>query len=629
MLETVAPQYRERLKAKLELLPDHPGVYLHKNAQGDIIYIGKAISLKNRVRQYFQSSKNQQAKVSAMVRNIADFDYVLTESESEALTLESNLIKQYRPYYNILLKDDKNFPYVRINMRNPFPRVEIVHKIKKDGAKYFGPYLSKHAISEAIEAIRENFPLRTCKRDIPRSIQRNERPCLNYYIHRCIGPCTGNVSREEYRILVEEVIDFLQGKNEAVLDRLHEEMMQASDQMEFERAALLRDRIQSIESLSIKQKAIAANKNEYDVFAIATLENDVLVYAFLVRDGKIVGAEHYTLIASDETEENMMSSFLRQFYTSGVAIPKEIEVNIEPSEREETEEWLSQQRKSKVMITVPQRGQKSDLVALAKKNAEDQLMKQSSTRKKEWERTEGASQRLADMIGMDQKPIRIECFDISHTAGTDPVASMIVFENGKPAKKQYRRFRLRTTTNDDYASMKEVLSRRFSRGLKEREEGKQDGFVRFPDLLIVDGGKGQLSVAIDALQELGIYHNDEVFIIGLSEKMEEIWLPGHSESLVLKTGSPELHLIQRVRDEAHRFAITYHRSLRQKTALFSILDTIPGIGPKRKKILFDHFVSLEAIKQASVEELSAVKGMDQKSSQAVFQHFHSNEIKHD
>lgn len=624
MLETIKPQYREKLKAKLALLPDHPGVYLHKNAQGDVIYVGKAISLKNRVRQYFQSSKNHPAKVQAMVRNIADFDYVLTESETEALTLESNLIKQYRPYYNILLKDDKSFPYVRINLNNDFPRVDIIHDVKKDGAKYFGPYLSKHAVLEAIEAIQENFPLRTCKRNITKSIQRNERPCLNYYIHRCVAPCTGNVLKEEYHLLVREVIDFLQGKTEAVLQRLRLDMARASDEMAFERAALVRDRIQSIESLSAKQKAITASQHDYDVFALETFENNTLVYAFLVRDGKIIGAEHFALIATEETKENMMSSFLRQFYTSGVVIPKEIEVNIEPDECMETERWLSQLRKSKVSISVPQRGQKKELVVLAQKNAKDQLVKQASAKKREWERTEGALQKLSDCIGIEQKPHRIECFDISHTAGTDPVASMIVFEEGKPTKKQYRRFRIKTATNDDYASMKEVLTRRFLRGQKEREEGKIEGFARFPDLLIIDGGKGQLQIAMNVLEELGIYYQEEVFLMGLSERMEEIWLPNRSESILLKTGSPELHFVQRIRDEAHRFAITYHRSLRQKTALFSVLDTIPGVGPKRKKILFDHFVSMEAIKKASLEELQELKGMDQKSAQSVFSHFNPN-----
>ena len=621
MLENTPPEYRIHIQAKLALLPDQPGVYLHKNAKGEIIYVGKAISLKNRVRQYFQSLKHQEPKVWAMVRNVADFDYILTETETEALTLESNLIKHYRPRYNILLKDDKHFPYVRMDMHDPYPRIEIVHEVKKDGAKYLGPYLSKYAVREAIETVRENFPVRTCKKDILRAAQRNERPCLNYHIERCIAPCTGNVSREQYMELIYEVIDFLNGNTEEVLKRLRIEMAKASDEMAYERAAMLRDRIQAIEMMGVKQKAIAANTQEHDVFALAQMHGDTMVYALMVRNGKIIGAEHFSILASDENVEDIMSSFIKQFYVSGAAIPKEIFVRNTPSDLEATQTWLSQMRNSKVTISVPQRGKKHQLVDMAYKNACDQLERKAATKRREWERTEGAARDLANELGMDELPSRMECFDISHTAGTDPVASMVVFEDGKPAKKQYRRFRIKTAGNDDYASMKEVITRRFLRGIKERENGKTDGFAHFPELLVIDGGKGQLHVALEALHELNIYEGDEIRVCGLAERLEEIWLPGCEAPILLKTGTPALHLLQRLRDEAHRFAITYHRSLRQKTALFSILDQIDGVGPKRKKILFEHFISLEAIRQATMEELCAVKGIDRRSARAVFDYF--------
>lgn len=627
MLENTPTEYRDKIREKLDMLPDQPGVYLHKNIRGEIIYVGKAISLKNRVRQYFQSLKNQAPKVLAMVRNVTDFEYILTESEAEALTLESNLIKQYRPRYNILLKDDKSFPYVRINMNTPFPRVEIVYAIRKDNARYFGPFLSKHAVKEAIESIRENFPLRTCKKDLIKAAARGERPCLNYYINRCVAPCTGKVSKEEYRALVEEVINFLNGDTEEVIEHLTEEMHEASEELAFEKAGMIKERIRAIELIGEKQRAIAANIQERDIFAFAENEGDTLVYALLMRNGKIIGAQNFNLLAQGENVADAMNSFLKQFYGAGSAIPKEIIVRDLPSDLEAIEYWLSELRGSKVTITVPQRGDKRKLVSMAYKNACDQLQKQAATKRREWERGEGALHDLSLALELHELPRRIEAFDISHTAGTDPVASMVVFVDGKPANKLYRRFRIRTATNDDYASMKEVITRRFSRGIKEREEGKRDGFAVFPDLLLIDGGKGQLGVALDALHELGIFEGEEIFVFGLAERMEEIFLPERDEPILLETASPALHLLQRVRNEAHRFAISYHRSLRQKTSLYSLLDDIPGIGPKRKRLLFDQFSYIDAIKKASEEELSAIKGMDKNSAKAVYDFFHQEQEK--
>lgn len=620
MLELTPEIYKEHIAQKLALLPDSPGCYLHKNAQGEVIYVGKAVSLKNRVRQYFQSPKNHSPKVAAMVGHIADFEYIMVDSEAEALTLESNLIKQYRPRYNILLKDDKHFPYVRMDLNTPFPRAQIVHQIaKNDGARYFGPYLSKYAVREAIEAVRDNFPLRTCKKDIGKAIARGERPCLNYHIGKCLAPCSGQVTRQEYMEVVKQVCAFLSGKTEEVAQRLKEQMLEASEELNFERAAMLRDRISAIELISEKQKAIAVGGEERDIFAFHRQEGDAVVYALLMRGGKVIGAQHFEMIATDESPGEVMNSFLKQYYGSGAQIPREVIVREMPTDEAALEEWLCSLRGKKTQILCPQRGDKKKLAEMAYKNAVEYIEKTQSTRRRQWERTEGALRDLTGALGLEALPERIEAFDISHTMGTDPVASMVVFEDGKPNNKQYRRFRIKAQTqNDDYASMKEVLQRRLERGIRERAEGKNDGFAHLPDLMLIDGGKGQLQMALEVMEELGL----NIDAIGLAERLEEVYMPGEPAPLMIPTGSPALHLLQRVRDEAHRFAITYHRSLRQKSALFSTLDEIPGIGPKRRRALFEAFVSLDAIKNASLEELRGAKGMDKNSARAVYDYFH-------
>ena len=626
MFELTPEEYRQPLRDKLDDLPDHPGVYLHKNKDGEIIYIGKAISLKNRVRSYFQSPKNHPPKLRAHVRNIVDFDYIITDSEGEALTLESNLIKHHRPRYNILLKDDKSFPYVRIDRRQKFPRVDIVYRTADDGARYFGPYLSRMAVREAMEAVRENFPLRTCKKNIARMIQRGERPCLNYHIGRCIAPCTGRISPEEYGEYVDQVEMFLRGDTQSVLVRLRLDMARAADEMAFEKAGQIRDQIRAIEIIGDKQKAIAANTDERDVFAFVRSGNDAVIYAIFMRAGRIIGAEHYAMIAPDDEPADVMSSFLKQFYISATPCA-EILVSDLPDDAEQIALWLTERIKGRTKATIykPQRGKKHKLVEMARKNGQEYLEKMASGKRREWERTEGALRDLSVALGLDALPGRMECFDISHTQGTDPVASMVVFEDGKPAKKEYRRFRIRTAGNDDYASMKEVLTRRFRRGLEEQAQGKKGGFAALPDLLVVDGGKGQLNAALDALHELTLYEGQDMDVMGLAERLEEVFLAGQEQSILLETGSPALHLLQRLRDEAHRFAITFHRSRRQKTALFSLLDEIPGIGPKRKKALFDAFVSLDAMKAASEDELAAAPGMSRPSARAVYVYFHPPE----
>lgn len=622
MFELTPEAHKQHLREKLAELPDSPGVYMHKNVRGEVLYVGKAISLKNRVRSYFQSPKNHPPRTRALVANIADFSYILTDSETEALTLESNLIKAKRPRYNILLKDDKTFPYVRMDAKKPFPRVELTYKLRNDGAKYFGPYLSRYAVREALETVRDIFPLRTCKKDIERAIARGERPCLNFHIGKCIAPCSGQVDSAHYREIVEQVARFLDGDTDTVIARLRVDMARASDDMQFEKAAQIRDRIRAITLISEKQKAIAANTDERDVFAFARLGVDSLVYALFVRGGRIVATEHYSILASDDSPEDVMNSFLKQFYGEGAYIPKEVALRDLPPDADAIAGWLSERRGNKVTIAQPRRGDKKKLCDMAHKNALETLEKALAGKRREWERSEGALRDLATALGLDELPQRIEAFDISHTAGTDPVASMVVFIDGKAANKLYRRFRIKTATNDDYASMREVLTRRFTRAIESRAAGRDDEWAAMPGLLLIDGGKGQLNTAIAALHELTLYEGEDLAVAGLAERLEELFVPGQSEPILLETGSPALHLLQRVRDEAHRFAISYHRSLRQKNALFSLLDEIPGIGPRRRKALFQAFVSLDAIRAATEEDLRNAPGMDKRSAQAVFRHFH-------
>ena len=618
MLERTPPSARENIENKLKNLPDHPGVYLHKDAQGEVIYVGKAISLKNRVRQYFQNS-NHDIKVAAMVEHIHDFEYILTDSETEALTLESNLIKRYMPHYNILLKDDKHFPYVRIDLKTPFPRVEVVRKLKNDGAKYIGPFLSSYALTQSLETVRATFPLRTCKKDIARCIARGERTCLNFHIGKCCAPCSGKISAEEYRGYIDQVVAFLSGKTDAVLKKLREDMTTLAMSMEYERAAVLRDRIRAIEDISEKQKAIAANLDERDVFAFVRSELDAIVYALFMRAGKLVGAEHFAMTSEpDDPVDAVMRSFIEQYYAASGSVPKEVLVRDLPGEADALAQWLSEKRGSKVTIVQPQRGDKKKLCEMAYKNGEEYLEKLQATRRSEWERHEGALTALAHAVGLAKPPERIEAFDISHTQGTDVVASMVVFLSGRPAPKEYRRFRIKGDWgNDDFASMRETLTRRLERAKAAIEASETGGWARLPDLLVIDGGKGQVSAVMKALDEVGV----PLPVMGLEKRLEEIVLPHRSDTILLERGSAPLHLLQRIRDESHRFAITYHRSLRQKSALFSALDEIEGIGPKRRKALYDAFPTFDAVAGATLDELRAVKGLDSRSAQAVYDHF--------
>ncbi len=595
---------------KLKLLPDTPGVYKMLDGTGTVIYVGKAISLKNRVSQYFQVNKDHTPKVRAMVSHIEDFETIGVNNETEALSLESNLIKEFMPKYNILLKDDKHFPYVRIDRKQDFPRVEVVRRIKPDGATYLGPYLSAIALREQIAVVRAHFPIRPCRKDMARSIARRERPCLMYHIGKCCAPCSGQVSRETYQGYVKEVISFLEGHTENVLRELNEQMAQAAEALEFERAARIRDQIRSIEGLNERQVAIFPKEAEADIFAPAMLEDRAMVFALFMRQGKIVGTEHFAMSAvSEDDPAEILSAFLTQFYDrDGILPPKEVLLSCPIPNEEAIESMLTGRAGRKVRLSVPQRGDKRKLTELAQKNGREYLEKEKALREKAWDRDEGAAVQLAGLLGMEAFPTRMECFDNSHIMGTDTVSSMVVFTDGKPDKNEYRRFRIHAEAGgDDLIAMEEVLTRRFKKG------------PPYPDLLIIDGGKTQLQVAEKVLEAAQLPYLN---VIALAESQEVIYTPEGDEPIFLPRSSPVLHLLQRIRDEAHRFAISYHRSLHQKNALLSVLDGIDGIGDTRKRALFDAFITRDAIAGASVEDLTKVKGMSRPAAEAVFRFFH-------
>lgn len=608
------------IEEKLKLLPASPGVYKMLDAAGAVIYVGKAVSLKNRVRQYFQTGKGHSAKVAAMVSHIADFETILTSNETEALTLESNLIKEYMPRYNILLKDDKHFPYVRIDVKKDFPRIEVVRKLKKDGAKYLGPYLSSLALRDSLNVVREHFPIRHCKKDITKAIARRERPCLMYHVGKCCAPCSGSVTREHYHAILAQVEDFLAGNTEPVVKALTKQMQQESDALEFERAAKTRDRLAAIHRLGEKQVAIAPAGTEQDVFALASYHEETLIFGLFVRGGKVVGTEKFRMdnMDGEADEAEALGAFLKQYYSAAAAIPPEILLYQPAADMESIACWLEQKRGKKVRLHCPARGEKRKMTALAYNNGMDVLQKAETLQQRAWEKGEGALAALSVALGLETLPERMECFDNSHIMGRDTVSSMVVFQNGVPAPAQYRRFRIKSDTEgDDYAAMREALTRRFTRA-----EAGDEKFGSLPDLLIVDGGRGQLNVALEVLSEFGLSH---IPAIGLAEQHELVYLPEEELPLEFSRSSAELHLLQRIRDEAHRFAITYHRNLRGKNTLYSQLDEIEGVGPRRKRAIFDRFTTMDSIKAASLEELHAVPGVDERTARAVYRHFHPEE----
>jgi len=605
----------EKLEEKIRMLPDSPGCYLMKDAEGTIIYVGKAVNLKNRVRSYFRDTAHT-PKVAAMISHIDDFEILLCETNLEALILECNLIKRHRPYYNILLKDDKHYPYLKVNLKEPFPRLEITRRMEKDGARYFGPYIGASAVKQVIEAVRGVFPLRTCRQALPAKTPK--RPCVNHDIHRCMAPCAGKCSQEEYARMMTGVIHFLEGDYMPVVNQLTEEMNGAAAAMRYERAAQIRDKIRDVRGLMERQIALRTDGSEQDLIALAQDGLDAMIQILYVRGGRMIGGDHFLLPREGgEDPGEVIAGFLTQYYEESALIPRNILCqNLPEGMEEQLEAWLREKKDGAVTLKIPRRGEKHELVLLAVKNAEDALKKRNARQTVQEERTVGAAAKLGKILGMEGYPRRIEGYDISNTQGQQSVAAMVVFIDGAPAKKEYRRFRIRTVEGaNDFASLKEVLGRRYAHALREKEEGIGEGkFTDLPDLILIDGGPQQLRFAIEALEELGV---SRPAMFGLAEKEEEIWLPGAEEPIRLDHHTPELQLVQRVRNEAHRFGIIHHRVLRARAFTHSQLEDIPGIGPERRKALLKTFGSLKAIREADVEAIAAVKGMSLKTAEAV------------
>ena len=606
---------------ELKKLPGKPGVYIMHDETDMIIYVGKAISLKNRVRQYFQSSRNKGAKIEQMVTHIRRFEYIVTDSELEALVLECNLIKEHHPKYNTMLMDDKAYPFIKVTADEAYPRIMLARKMIKDKAKYFGPYTSAGAVKDTIELIRKLYHIRSCNRKLPRDTGK-ERTCLNYHIHQCKAPCQGYISQEAYQKSVQEVLHFLNGNYDIILKRLEKQMQDAAEVLEFEKAAEYRELLFSVQKIAQKQKITDTAGEDRDVIAMATEYADAVVQVFFIRGGRLIGRDHFYLkTAPGETEKETLTSFIKQFYAGTPYIPSQLMLPQEVEDQELLEEWLSKKKERRVHLIIPKKGQKEKLVELAEKNAAMVLQKDKERLKREEGRTIGAVKELEKILGLSGIS-RMEAFDISNTSGFASVGSMVVYERGKPKKNDYRKFRIKNVQGpDDYASMEEVLTRRFTHGLREQEEGKElGGFTVFPDLILMDGGRGQVNIAEEVLQKLdisipvcGMVKDDHHRTRGLYYKNVELPIDIHSEAF---------RLITRIQDEAHRFAITFHRQLRGKGQVRSILDDIPGVGPARRKELMKHFENIDAIKQASVEELQKLPSMNKKSAEDVYKFFH-------
>ena len=609
------------IQEELKKLPAKPGVYLMHDEKDEIIYVGKAISLKNRVRQYFQTSRNKGPKIERMVTHIARFEYIITDSELEALVLECNLIKEHRPKYNTMLMDDKAYPFIKVTVNEPFPRVMLARKMVKDKAKYFGPFTSAGAVKDTIELLRKVYKIRSCNRKLPKDIGM-ERPCLNYHIHQCNAPCQGYVLQEDYRKSIDEAIRFLNGDYEPVMKELQKKMMDASDALEFEKAIEYRELLGSIKKIAEKQKITNTAGEERDVLAVAIDGEDAVVQVFFVRGGRLIGRDHFYLkTVNDETPSEVLSSFMKQFYAGTPYIPAELMLPDEIEDAKLLEEWLTKKRGHKVVLRVPKKGSKEKLVELAAKNAELVLAKDMERIKREEGRTIGALKELEKLLGL-QKIVRMEAYDISNISGYASVGSMVVYEKGKPKRNDYRKFRIKGVQGpNDYASMEEVLTRRFEHGKRELEEGNlHDSFTAFPDLLMMDGGKGQVNIAQDVLRKLEL----DIPVCGMvkDDHHRTRGLYFHGDEIAIDRDSEAFKLITRIQDEAHRFAIEYHRSLRSQGQVHSILDDIPGIGPARRKDIMRSFESIDAVKNASVEELKKLPSMNEAAANAVYLFFH-------
>ena len=610
------------IEEELKKLPSKPGVYLMHDERDAIIYVGKAISLKNRVRQYFQSSRNKGAKIEQMVTHIARFEYIITDSELEALVLESNLIKEHRPKYNTMLKDDKSYPFIKVTVQEAYPRVLFARRMKKDKNRYFGPYTSAGAVKDVIELVRKLYQVRSCSRTLPRDCGK-DRPCLYYHMKQCTGPCTGNVSQEAYRENIQKVLKFLNGDFQETIDALTEKMQEASEEMRFEDAAECRDLIQSIRKIGERQKITAYGEEDRDIIAVAMdesedlREQDAVVQVFFMRGGRLIGRDHFFLsVARGDTKAQVLSSFLKQFYAGTPFIPAEIMMQTEIEDGEIIEDWLTARRKQRVHIRVPKKGTKEKLVELAKENAWMVLSKDRERIKREEGRTIGAVKEIEDWLGL-KDIVRMEAYDISNISGFESVGSMVVYEKGKPKRSDYRKFKIKWVQGpNDYASMEEVLTRRFT----HESKGEYDSFSILPDLILMDGGRGQVNIARKVLGELGI----DIPVCGMvkddNHRTRGVYF--NNVEIPIDTSGEGFHLVTRIQDEAHRFAIEYHRSLRSKEQVHSVLDDIPGIGETRRKALMRRFRSVENIRDASVEELSQTESMNVQSAEAVYQFFH-------
>ncbi|MCD7766695.1 MAG: excinuclease ABC subunit UvrC [Lachnospiraceae bacterium] len=617
------------IEEELKKLPGRPGVYIMHDARDEIIYVGKAISLKNRVRQYFQTSRNKGPKIEQMVQRISRFEYIVTDSELEALVLECNLIKEHRPKYNTMLKDDKSYPFIKVTLGEAFPRVLFSRTMKKDRSRYFGPFTSAGAVRDTIDLINKIYKLRSCALSLPRDIGK-DRPCLYYHIGQCPAPCQGLISSEDYRKSVDEAIEFLNGKYAPVLEMLQKQMEQAAEEMNYEKAAEYRDLLNSVRQVAQRQKITHGDGEDKDVLALAVDGGDAVVQVFFIRGGKMIGRDHFYLrVAPHDTKAVILSSFIKQYYAGTPFVPHELMLETEIEDHTVVEQWLTEKRGQKVTLRVPKKGTKEKLVEMAAENASIVLQRDRERIKREEGRTIGAVHEIEELLGVD-RAMRMEAYDISNISGFESVGSMIVYEKGKPKRSDYRKFKIKTVQGpDDYASMEEVLTRRFRHGLAERQELDEKGmgyemgsFSRFPDLLLMDGGRGQVNVALRVLDTLGIsipvcgmVKDDFHRTRGLYFENVEQRIDTHSEAF---------HLITRIQDEAHRFAIEYHRSLRSKSQVHSLLDEIEGIGPTRRKALMRTFKSLEAIRDASLEELTNAPSMNARSAQEVYNYFHGD-----
>ena len=617
----------ERLRKQIEALPARPGVYLMRDAKGEVIYVGKAARLKDRVRSYFGSPRSLEPKTRALRAEIEDFEYIVCANAGEALILEATLIKRHQPFYNIRLKDDKRYPYLRIDVQNPWPRVAITRRIGKDGARYFGPYASAGSVRSTLDLLKKLFPYRSCTKEIT---GRDPRPCLDYYIKRCIAPCTAFCTEKEYAEVIAQIILFLEGKAGDVLDRLRAGMDAAAEALDYERAAMLRDQVRAIERTVERQMLSTTRREELDVYGLAREGDRACVQVFFVRGTQMTGRDHFVLEGvTGESDEAVLGSLLQQYYESAQSVPRLVALPVEPRGREALEAMLAEKRGSAVEIRAAQRGEKRRLVEMAQENAAEALAVLKVRWLSDRTKTAAALDELREELSLPDVPGRIECYDNSNIQGSSPVASMVVFRDGQPAPREYRKFRIKTVEGaDDFATMREVLRRRFKRAAKRIEQraleaGGDDAPAadedawELPDLVIVDGGKGQLRAAVGVMRELGVYH---IPAVGLAKRHEELFAPGEDAPIVLPRGSEALYLVQRVRDEAHRFAVTYHRQVRRKAATASALDAVPGVGPRRKRALLRKFGSLKAVREAAVDDIASTPGYTRALAERVKEH---------